>query len=156
MADISHTGSVIAITASNTTAGVPIPLTSFPKDVDPIEVNDIDIADAEVGVNGDLVSWSTVNPIDVSVSVIPATLDHEILALIHSQNRVEKFKYNIKDKITLTRLCPNGEMVTWHNGRMVSGAGATSFQSSGRIKTVTYKFRFAKMTVTPPVIELLN
>lgn len=155
MADISHTGTVVSISASNTTGGVPVTLTSFPKDVDPVDIPDIDIADAEVGTNGDLVSWSIASHIDVTLSIIPATLDHEFLAMLHAQNRVEKFKRSAGDKITLSRVCPNGEMVVLYGGRMITGTGAASFQSSGRIKTATYKFRFAKMVRTPATLELI-
>lgn len=152
MADISHTGSIITITASNTTGGIPYPITCFPNDVDPIEVDDIEIADAEVGTNGDLIAWSKASHIDVTLNIIPATLDHELLSKMHSLNRIEKGSRRAKDVFTLARACPNGEIVTWDKGKMISGTGAPTFQSSGRIKTVSYKFRFAKMSRTPAIL----
>lgn len=149
MADISYTGTKIVLTASTTGSGKGFILTAFPKDVDPMEISDVEICDAEMGVNGDIVSWQVASPIDVNLAVIPNTADHEFLSLILANNRTEKDSIHKQDVITLLRKLPNGETTTLWNGRMLSGSATTSLTSSGRIKTVTYKFRFGKMMRTP-------
>ncbi len=42
----------------------------------------MDIADAEVGTNGDLISWDVANPIEISMAVIPVTDDYEFLVTL--------------------------------------------------------------------------
>lgn len=152
--NISATGFVVSLSASETTKGVPVLLTAFPKDSDPFDIPDVDIADAEVGVNGDLITWATYNPIDISLSVIPATKDHEFLMLLHNMNRPEAGKLISKDSITISRALPNGEILTLSEGVLISGPPASAIDSSGKLKTPTYKFRFSQMRRTPAVLEL--
>ena len=71
MADVSHNGAIYTISASNTFANLPLPITAFPKDTDPFDVPSTDIGDVEIGTNGDPVSWSVQNPVDSSLAVIP-------------------------------------------------------------------------------------
>ena len=156
MADISYTGAIITISASKTTGNLPIPLLAIPKDTDPFDIGDIDVGDAEIGNNGDMIYWQTANPVDITLALIPATPEHELLALILQLNRVEKGRLSVKDKITMTRTLPNGEVVVLSQGRILSGSVAPALTSSGRLKTPTYKFRFAKVVRTPAVIELAN
>ena len=92
MADVSHTGTIVTVSASNTTGGAPVPITAFPKDTDPFDIPDMDIADAEVGTNGDLISWDVANPIEISMAVIPVTDDYEFLVTLLNLNRAEKNK----------------------------------------------------------------
>lgn len=157
MADISHTGATVILSASRTFPGAKLTLTSFPKDVDPIEIEDIEIADAEMGTNGDFISWSTANVINVTLSVIPFSADHELLSIILNANRIEKLKISpITDIIQLVRVLPNGETTTLINGKLISGPPSTSLQGSGRVKTVSFKFRFGEMVRTPAITSAIS
>lgn len=149
MADISITGTIVTITASTTTGGVPIPLTAFADDTDLFDIPEIDLCEYELGVNGDPIAWTKTMPIEVTLSILPATPDHELLSLITSENRKEKGKTIARDNITLCRVAPNGETVTLSNGKLIKGALTASFTSAGRMKTPTYTFRFAKVLRTP-------
>lgn len=151
MADVSHNGALYTIAASKTTAGIPIPITAFPKDTDPFDVPNTDIGDMEIGTNGDEIAWNMTNPIETTCAIIPATDDHEIMQRIYEANRAEKNSPSVKDKITVVRVLPNGETTTM-KGRIVSGPATTSLASSGKIKTPTYGFKFYKVFRTPAVL----
>ena len=148
MANVSHNGAVYTISASNTLAGVPVPISAFPKDTDPFDVPNTDIADMEIGTNGDDVSWTVQNPVESSLAIIPATDDHEILQTIYAANRAEKGSPSANDKITLVRILPNGETTTM-KGIITNGPATTSLSSSGKIKTPVYSFKWYKVFRTP-------
>lgn len=156
MPDISHLGTVIAIAASNTTANVPVPLTAFPKDTDPLTVPNQTIGTIEIGTNGDVISWSEATPGELTLAIIPNTPDHVLLHQIFEANKAEKGKRSANDRISLTRVMPNGAVLSCKDGRIVEGPPAMSQASSGRISTVSYRFMFGKMGETPPVLALLN
>ena len=148
MADVSHNGAIYTISASNTFANVPLPISAFPKDTDPFDVPNTEIGDLEIGTNGDDISWSLQNPVESSLAVIPATDDHEILQTIYNANRTEKGSPSANDVITLVRLLPNGETTTM-KGRITNGPATTSLASSGKIKTPVYMFKWYKIFRTP-------
>ena len=148
MADVSHNGAIYTISASNTFANVPVPISAFPKDTDPFDVPNTDIADLELGTNGDAISWTVQNPIESSLAVIPATDDHETLQTIYNNNRSEKGSPSANDVITLVRILPNGETTTM-KGKITSGPATTSLASSGKIKTPVYGFKWFKVFRTP-------
>ena len=148
MADVSHNGAIYTISASNTFANLPLPITAFPKDTDPFDVPSTDIGDVEIGTNGDPVSWSVQNPVDSSLAVIPATDDHELLQTIYNANRSEKGSPSRNDVITLVRILPNGETTTM-KGKITGGPATTSLASSGKIKTPVYTFKWYKVFRTP-------
>ncbi len=150
MADVSHNGAIYTISASNTFANVPVPISAFPKDTDPFDVPNTDISDLELGTNGDPISWTVQNPIESSLAVIPATDDHETLQTIYNNNRAEKGSPSANDVITLVRILPNGETTTM-KGKITSGPATTSLASSGKIKTPVYGFKWFKVFRTPAV-----
>ena len=148
MADVSHNGAIYTISASNTFANVPLPITAFPKDTDPFDVPNTDIGDLELCTNGDAISWSLQNPVESSLAIIPATDDHEILQTIYNANRTEKGSPSANDVITLVRILPNLETTTMI-GKITSGPATTSLASSGKIKTPVYMFKWYKIFRTP-------
>ena len=148
MADVSHNGAIYTISASKTFANVPVPISAFPKDTDPFDVPNTEIADMEIGTNGEAISWSICNPVESTMAVIPATDDHEFMQLVYAANRPEKGSKSANDEITLVRVLPNGETTTM-KGKMTSGPATTSLASSGRIKTPTYGFKWFKVFRTP-------
>ena len=148
MANTSFNGAIYTISASKTTAGIPIPISAFPKDTDPFEVPNSDVADMEIGTNGNEISWTVQNPVETTVAIIPATLDSEIMQRIYDSNRAENGKRSSNDRIVIVRVLPNGETTTL-KGRMTSGPATTSLGSSGKIKTPTYGFKFSEVFRTP-------
>lgn len=154
MPDISHLGTVVTISASNTTGGVPVPLTAFPKDTDPVSISQLTLGGMEVGTNGDPVTWSEAAPKELTLALIPNTPDHVFMQQLVQQNTAEKGKRSANDKITLTRVMPNGAVLVAEDGKLVEGAPGTSQSSSGRLNTVQYRFMFGKMSETPPVVAL--
>ena len=148
MADVSHNGFVCTIAASNTLAGVPFPVTAVPKDTDPFDLPNVDVADMEIGTNGDPISWSVINPIESTIALIPVTDDYEALQLIADANRAEKGKRSARDQITLVRVLPNGETLT-AKGIITNVPVGFSLASSGKIKTPTFKFKWSKVFRTP-------
>jgi hypothetical protein len=154
MTDISHLGTVVTISASNTTANAPIPLTAFPKDTDPVSIPNVTLGSMEIGTNGDPITWSVATPKELTLAIIPNTLDHVFMQQLVQLNTPEKGKRSNNDRITLTRVMPNGGILLCEDGKLVEGSPAVSQSSSGRINTVTYRFMFGKMSETPPVIEL--
>lgn len=152
MADVSHAGSVITISASNTTGDVPVPLTAFPKDTDPVDIPVVTLGGLEVGTNGDVITWSSAEPKELNLSMIPNTPDHAFMQRLLQENLVEKGKISANDTITLRRVMPNGAILLCEDGKLMSGPAGLSAASSGKLKTVTYNFMFGKMSETPAVL----
>jgi hypothetical protein len=141
MSDISHLGTVILLTASNTFP-TGFTLSAFADDTDPFDLPELTIGEAAMGTNGDLVTWSTANPIEFSVAVVPNSADHINLATVFEANRAGKNKPSARDVITITRRMPDGSRTTLTGGKIMSGPPAVSGASSGRIKTPVYTFSF--------------
>lgn len=156
MPDISHLGTVVTVSASNTTGGAPVPLTAFPKDTDPVSIPNVTLGGMEIGTNGDPITWSEATPKELTLALIPNTPDHVFMQQLVQLNTPEKGKRSNNDRITLTRVMPNGAVLLCEDGKLIEGAPATSQASSGRLNTVSYRFMFGKMSETPPVLALAN
>jgi len=141
MADISGNGMEISVKGSVTfPSGFSV--TSFADDSDPFDIPEIQIADTAMGVNGDLVSWSTPAPIVFSLSIIPNSEDDKNLAILFEQNRAAKNKKSAKDIVTITGIYPDGSKITLNNGVITNGSVGNSVASAGRLKSKTYTFAF--------------
>lgn len=141
MADISGFGSVVTIVASNTYP-TGFPITQFSDDTDAFDSASIQIADAAMGLNGDLITWSKAAKIPVVISVIPNSTDDLALELLANNNRVGKGKSNAGDIITLTRILPDGSTITYTNGKITDAPFGSGISSAGRLKTKVYAFAF--------------
>jgi len=85
MADISGYGFRLNLVASSTfPAGIDI--TQAADDADPFDIPSIQIADKAKGVNGDLITWATANPIDITIAVIPGSIDDRNLSALAQAN----------------------------------------------------------------------
>lgn len=155
MPDLSHFGTVATITASNTLP-TPAPITHFADDADGMDLPEMTIADMVMGTNGDAVTWTIAAPIELSLNLIPNTLSHLTMNTLFEANRAEKGKLPARDEITLIRIAPDLSTLTLTGGKIISGTPATSMASSGRLKTATYKLRFAKMLYTPSPDSVIN
>ena len=151
MADVSHNGATYTIRASNTNADLPLPISAFPKDTDPFDVPNTDIAEMELGTNGDEIYWGMASVAESSCAVIPGTDDHETMQRIFDANDPAKGRRSAKDLITVVRVLPNGETTTF-KGRITNGPKTTSLASSGKIKTPVYSFKWFKVFRTPALI----
>jgi hypothetical protein len=141
MIDVSGTGLSIVIKASNTYPSG-ITCSAFSDDTDPLDFPELTITEYGMGLNGDLITWSSPQPLQFSLSVVPGTPEDEALEFLFEANRVAKNKRSAKDIITITAIYPNGQHKTLRNGRIISGLPGKGVASGGRIKTSTYGFVF--------------
>lgn len=139
--EISVLGTKAYLTASNTfPAGFEI--TKFPADSDGIDVQESQIANAEMGVNGDMITWRTPVPQQLVLTVVPGSEEDKNLQILLDRNRAAKGKSNIQDNITLVVTLANGVTHTFSNGIIISGELGYSITSQGKIRTKRYGFMF--------------
>ena len=117
-------------------------VTEFADDADPFDLPEIQIADTAMTLNGDLVSWATPVPINLTLNVIPGSEDDDNLAALFEANRVGLGKISTSDLITMVGTYPNGDFITLINGRIVNGVPGSSVSSAGRLKSKNYEFQF--------------
>ncbi len=147
--DISGFGLVATVRASNTFP-VGAPITQFADDSDPFDLPEIVIAETAMGLNGDLITWSSAVPIQVTINVIPDSEDDITLNIIGDANRVGRGRQSQRDIITIVGIYPNGRTVTCTGGKMTNYMPSTGIASSGRSKTKKYDFMFENVVVTQP------
>jgi len=139
--DISGFGLKVWLVASETfPAGFPI--TQFADDADPFDIPAITIAETGMGVNGDLVKWSTAKPISITINVIPSSTDDQNLSILFDSNRVAKGKRGARDKITLTGIYGDDRVITLTDGIITEGMPSDGVASAGRLKSKQYSFVF--------------
>ena len=102
----------------------------------------MDIADAEMGLNGDLITWAKAVRLNAILAVIPGSADDLNLQILLDANRVAQGKNSVQDLITLTMVYPDTSQVTLTNGKLLSGMPGRSIASSGKQKTKVYGFAF--------------
>ena len=142
--DISGYGSSAQIIAS-TTFPTGINITQFADDIDFIDIPSLQIADKAMGGNGDLITWSKANPINLTIGVVPDGEDDINLNILFEANRVGRGKLAVQDIIIFTWTYPNGNVVTLNNGRATDYMPFESVASAGRIKSKPYSFTFENM-----------
>lgn len=147
MKNISGFGLRVRLLASETFP-VGFDITQFADDTDPFDLPSLQISDKAMGLNGDLVSWTTANPIEVSLSVIPNDTDDINLGIIFEANRAGRGKTPARDKITLVGIYPDGRIITLVNGVITDGMPGNSVASAGRMKSKTYNFCFENKVST--------
>src|SRR5215217_6416223 len=139
--DISATALSVVLRASNTFP-VGLPISTFADDTDPLDIANLEIADAAMGLNGDLVYWRKSNPIPMSLSVVPGSPDDVNLEILADANRAARGKAVNNDRITATIAYPDGRIVTLTGGIMINYNPGQSVASSQRLKSKTYAFLF--------------
>lgn len=141
MHNVSATGIKMRLVASLTfPAGFDI--TQFSDDGDPLNSENLAIAETAPALNGDLVAWSKPNVIPFTVSVLPDTDEDRNLSILWNVNRIGKNKVAVQDVITIVVTYPNGDQKILSSGVMVSGPALNSGTSEGRLKTKEYEFSF--------------
>lgn len=155
MPDLSHFGTIATVLASNTIPA-PAPITHFADDADGMDLPEMTIADMVLGTNGDAATWTIAAPIELTMNLFANTSSYLVMNTIFEANRAEKGKLPARDVITVVRIAPDLSTLTLTGGKIISGTPATSMASSGRLKTASYKLRFAKMLYTPSPDSVLN
>lgn len=144
MQDISGFGFQIRLIASKTfPAG--FPLTAFADDADPFDLPTLQINDAAMGLNGDMVTWTFHTPVPCIVNLIPKSDDDKNMAVLFEANRAARGKRPARDIITLVGVYPDGSTVTLSSGVCFSSIPSNSIASAGRFKSKPYEFRFEQM-----------
>jgi hypothetical protein len=148
MYDLSGSGTKIALIASKTfPAGFTI--SAFGKDADPFDVPEVEIASAEMDLNGNFYSWTLQNPITVSVNVSQGTEESLNLGMVYSRNRAGANR--AKDKITLVKTFPDGSTQSYTGGIITNGSPGKPVNTDGKMTSKSYTFMFSDYVETPPL-----
>ena len=139
--DISGFGVEARIVAT-TTFPTGFSVTEFADDADPIDIPSQQIADKDMSLNGDLVTWSTANHIPATFNVIPGSDDDINMGVLLEANRVGQGKSSARDVVTAVITSPDGRTLVLTNGRITDGPVSNGIASSGRFKSKTYQFAF--------------
>lgn len=155
MNDVSGFGTR-AIVRTSITFPLGFTVSEFADDSDPVDSPAINIAETSMGLNGDLISWSSANPVPLTLNVIPGSDSDVNLGTLGNANRVGKNRLSVRDRVTVTIVYPNGATATFKNGKMTSAPATPSVASSGRKKTNTYQFMFESVDTTPGLLDLFG
>jgi hypothetical protein len=153
---ISHAGTILALSASNTTAGVPITILETSDDTDPLSSPDIQMGDLTLDTNGNGVRWDSAVTTQINIAITPGAPGQQLLHLILQNNVVERGKKSSNDVISISRILPNGAVLTASGGKIVGGPRLMSQSQGGRLATMTYQFKFARVTEGPAVSALVG
>lgn len=145
--DISAIGVSARLTASKTFP-TGFTITEFASDADPFDFPEMTIAEAEMNVNGDLVTFSAPSPLLLTLNVIPGSPADDNLSVLFEANRAGKNKLHARDMITLVASYPDGSTCTLSQGKMTAGVPANSPASAGRVKSKSYSFAFQGLSRT--------
>lgn len=145
MQNISANGLIVTLSASSSFPR--LILSQWADDSDPLDIPELEINGSAMGVNGDLVTWSTPKPIEVKLSVIAGSTDDKNLSILFNLNRAGKLKPSTNDIINMTFIYANVGSVLVKPTTLVGGTcktymPATGAASSGRKKSKTYSFIF--------------
>lgn len=147
MNDVSATGLSLTITASKTFPNG-FTVTQFADDADPFDIPALEIANAAMNVNGDLVTFSTPKPIPVTINVIPGSEDDNNLAILFEANRAAKGKTVARDEVSILASYPDGSTAGLSGAVMTSGMPGKSVASAGRQKSKAYVFMGQDISTT--------
>ena len=150
MQDVSAQGFTLVLRASQTFPNG-FTITEVADDADPFDIPAVEIASTAMNVNGDLVTWSSPQPMTPTINVIPGSESDKNLSILWDANRAARGKRNARDVITLVASYPDGSTKTFSEGKMTSGMPGGSVASGGRIKTNAYVFAFQDYSQTRAV-----
>ena len=139
--DITGFGTVVTLIATGTFP-TGFQITQFADDSDPVDMSSVQIGDAVMGVNGDLITFSRAVPLPLTLAVIPGSLDDDNLSILANANRVSKGKFIPFDSLTATVVYPDGTQITLINGKITGAPFGKSISSGGRLRTRPYTFLF--------------
>lgn len=117
----------------------------FATDTDPLVFDEMQIAETEVGVNGDVATYQKPALINVTLSVIPNSESDKNLQILFNSNRSAKNKVSTKDDITMVVAYTDGKIVTLSGGTIMTGVPANSITQDSKLATKSYRFNFANI-----------
>lgn len=141
MTDISGFGLRMVLKAS-VTYPTGIEITQVADDADPLDMPSVQIADKAMTMNGQLLTWSTANPLLATVAVVPDSEDDIALEYLAEANRPSRGKTPARDVLTLTIYYPNGSTRTLTRGAVTDAMFGQSPSSAGRFKSKVYGLAF--------------
>lgn len=147
MSDISGFGLSLRILASNTFP-VGFDVSQFADDSDPLDIPELDIAEAAMGLNGDLVRWTKANPIAININLIAGVDDDRNMLRLFEANRAGRNKTSAKDVITMVGSYPSGLIITLTGGVCRSFVPAPAVSSDGRLKSKPYGLTFENVATS--------
>ena len=125
-----------------TTFPVGILVSEFADDADPIDSQNIDIADSGIGVNGTLIKWTKTEVIPVTLNLLPNGDDDSNLKLLFDNNRFAEGRTVFDDEVTLTITYPDFKTTTLVGGLCKNFSPVRGAASTGRLKSRPYLFNF--------------
>ena len=141
MADISGFGTGTYLFASNTyPAG--IQLTEYSDDTDWIAFEQLTIAETGIAGNGELLSWASLNTINVNLSFFAGGDDDILMSVLGERNRAGRGKTSARDVITLVNVSPTGKITTYKDGRLTVIPPGDSVGNDTKTKTKVYGLQF--------------
>jgi hypothetical protein len=147
MYDISATGFSALIKASKTFPGGFL-VSAFADDQDTFDLPVVNAAESAMDINGNLISWSTPEPAQLTISVIAGSPADNNLSILLDANTASKGRRHAGDVITIIGSYPDYSTVTARNGKILSGPRGKSVASAGRIKSNSYVFAFESFDQT--------
>lgn len=123
-------------------------VTQFADDADPFDVPEVVIAEAEMNLNGVLVTWSSPKPLLPKMALIPGSEDDRNMNIALDANRPANGKKSVGDEVTAVVNYPDGSTATFDTGKLLSGMPVRSPSSAGRFKSSTYNFAFSNLSYT--------
>lgn len=144
--DVSAFGVKVIITADKTLP-MGVTISEFGESADPISVQDVTMAESEMGVNGDLILTRRARPISITLPVVPGTAGSEALRTLWEANRFAKNKNAVRDVITMVIMYPNDKKITLVDGAIVSGPPIIGVNSAGRLMDESFGFVFANVVI---------
>jgi hypothetical protein len=145
--DISSTGISFRIVFSETYPNG-VTVNEIADGTDPLDIPEVQIADAAMTANGDLVTWSAPKPIPVKIAVIPGSENDIALQYGFDANRAAKGKRVARDKLTFIGSYPDGGTVTLSGGKCMTYMPGRSATSAGRYKDSVYGMTFENIATT--------
>ena len=141
MEDVSGTGTTLTI-ASSITYPMGITISRWADDSDPFDVQESQLAEYGMGLNGDLVINRKPTGTELVVAVIPGTEEEIALSAIAEAARISKDKISYHEIITATINYPDGTSRVFKNGTIIAAPMATGISNNGRKKTKLFRFVF--------------
>ncbi|MND99921.1 hypothetical protein D3C81_527780 [compost metagenome] len=136
------------------TLPIGILINRWADDVDSIAVTEATTGEAVLDLNGSVISWTVATPLTVALSVIPNTIDDDMLSIIYNSNRVSKTSPPVGDSINLVLRYPNGGVRVFTTGRVVSGPSSPTARAEGRMASNTYTYAFGDQYSLTPAAAL--
>ena len=139
--DVSANGVKLMLFASvSYPTGVEI--ATFNPGEDPINFDDLKIAETDMGVNGNLIVYRTPYAYNMVFNITPMTEVDQIMENIANADRIAAGKVSAKNILTLVVIYPQGRTLTYVDGAMTDCPGGFSSSGNGRINGRRYAMSF--------------